>query len=173
VKNLKLFLIVALGMGSMTMVGCSKTSSSSSTPTSTDSVLYSKWVTVVLTYNAADSGYEMNISAPSLTQKVIDQGAILTYVEFQGIVNLPSDFGIFPSFSVGNINLFATYAIAATDNLSFRYVIIPGKTATTNASGSLQTFTADQLKAMSYATITKLFKLSDQGSGVQFISPLK
>ena len=172
-KNLKLCLIVGLAMGSVTLFSCSKSSTSSTPSTSADSVLYSKWVTVVLTFNAADSGYEMNIAAPSLTQKVIDQGAILTYVEFQGVVNLPSDFGIFPSFTVGNINLFANYAIASTNNLTFRYVIIPGKTATTNASGSLQTFTADQLRTMSYTTITKLFKISDQGSGVQFINPLK
>jgi hypothetical protein len=171
VKNLKLFLIIALAMGSVTMFSCSKSSNNSTASTSADSVLYSKWVTVVLTFNSTDSAYEMNIAAPALTQKVIDQGAILTYVEFQGVVNLPSDFGIFPSFTVGNINLFANYAIASTDNLTFRYVIIPGKTATTNASGTLQTYTADQLKGMSYATITKLFKLSDQGSGVQFISP--
>lgn len=174
-KNLKLLLLVTLGMGSMTMISCSKSNNNSSSGSTSDSVLYSKWIAVVLIQDPVttpgDTTYEQNISAPSITQTVIDQGAILTYVEFQGVVNYPSDFSIFPSFSVGNINLFASFAVAATDGLGFRYVIVPGKTVTTNVSGSLQTFTVAQIKAMNYATITKLFSNPAQGSGVQFITP--
>jgi hypothetical protein len=175
VKNLKLLLLLTLGMGSMAMFSCSKSNNSSSSGSTSDSVLYSKWIAVVLLQDPVttpgDTTYEQNISAPAITQAVMDQGAILTYVEFQGVVNYPSDFSIFPSFSVGNINLFAAFGVAATDGLGFRYVIVPGKTATTNVSGSLQTFTVAQIKAMNYATITKLFSDPLQSSGVQFVAP--
>ncbi len=162
-------------MVSLTIVSCSKSNNSSGPTPAADSVLYSKWIAVVLVQDpvttVGDTTYEQNISAPAITQSVMDQGAILTYVEFKGVVNNASDFSIFPSFSIGNINLFARFGVAATDGLGFRYVIVPGKTATTSVSGSLQTFTVGQIKAMNYATIAKLFSSPSQGSGVQFITP--
>ena len=163
-KNLKLLSLLALAGGFVMMTGCSKSSTSSTPVASKDSVFYSAWTPVVLTADPGDSTFEQNISATQLTQSVLDQGAILTYVEFQGVVNLPSDFSIFPSFSLNNINLFAQFPVASTDGLTFRYVIIPGNKLTTSVSGTPQTFTSNQLKGMNYAEVSKILNLPAQGS---------
>ena len=49
--------------------------------------------------------------------------------------------------------------IAATDNVKFRYMIIPGNKAVTGADGSLKIATPAALKGMDYETVTKMFNI--------------
>ena len=159
-RKLKIFFLVALAIGLVSVIGCSKSNNNNSSPASTDSVLYSAWIPVAMKLIPNDTNYQQNIVAKSITQAVLDKASIMTYVEYQGAVNLPSDFGVFPTFTVGNINLFAGYDASG---LSFRYVIIPGKALVTSSSGAVQTYTPAQLKNLDYSTLSKLLNIPASG----------
>jgi hypothetical protein len=107
------------------------------TSSSTDSVMYSPWITLQMVKDANDSNYQQNIAAKSLTQSIIDKGTILTFLQYQGQVNYASDLGVYPTFTVGNINLFT--GLNAT-GLQFRYVLIPGKTAVTDYKSVIKNY---------------------------------
>ncbi|HEY4061991.1 MAG TPA: hypothetical protein VGM30_08830 [Puia sp.] len=129
-RKLKIFFLVAFAIGLVSIggSGCSK-SNNNSTPSSSDSVLYSPWITLKMTPDAGDTTFEQNIAVKSLTQSILDKGTIMCYLQYQGQVNYSSDLGVYPTFTLGNINLFT--GLDAT-GLQFRYVIIPGKTAVTD-----------------------------------------
>jgi hypothetical protein len=128
VRKLKIsFLVAAFLIGVAGIGGCKK--NYYTTSSSADSVMYSPWITLNMTPDQGDTTYEQNVAAKSLTQSVIDKGTVLCYLQYQGQVNFASDLGVYPTFSVGNINLF-TFVDAT--GLQFRYVIIPGKTAVTD-----------------------------------------
>jgi hypothetical protein len=128
VRKLKIFFLVAFVAGLISMAGCSK-SNNNNNSSSTDSVMYSSWITLKMVKDQNDSNYQQNITAKSITQSVLDKGTILCYLQYQGQVNFSSDLGVYPTFSVGNINLFTGQDATG---LQFRYVIIPGKTNVTD-----------------------------------------
>ena len=120
-------LVMAFAIGLVSIGGCKK--NYYTTSSSADSVMYSSWITLKMVKDQGDSNYQQNIAAKSITQSIIDKGTILTYLQYQGQVNYSSDLGVYPTFTVGNINLFT--GLDAT-GLQFRYVVIPGKTAVTD-----------------------------------------
>jgi hypothetical protein len=167
VKNLKLICVLALAISCLMTVSCSKSNNSSSTPT-TDSVLYSAWITLAQTpTDAGDTIYTQTISASGITQAVIDKGLVLTYIQDPntGTIYNSSDgiVGLYPGFAVGKINL-VSYYVTYT-GFKFRYVIIPGKISTSSTSG---TITTQQIKTMSYQEVSNLLKIPATGSSLKF-----
>jgi hypothetical protein len=128
VRKLTIFsLVVAFAIGLVSIGGCKK--NYYTTSSSADSVMYSSWITLKMTKDATDSNYQQNITAKSITQSILDKGTVLTYLQYQGQVNYSSDLGVYPTFTVGNINLFTGQDASG---LQFRYIVIPGKTAVTD-----------------------------------------
>ncbi|HZE83975.1 MAG TPA: hypothetical protein VE035_06670 [Puia sp.] len=141
-KNLNFFFLLAfmaLIMGMVTTTSCSK---SSSTPAAKDSVLYSNWITLKMISQGVDNdvtsptyGYEIfaeEIAAPAITKAVLNKGVVLTYV--QGVVNgdtaivnaeaLLSEFVYAGRIELSSVGI--DYS-----GLKYRYVVIPGRIATT------------------------------------------
>src|SRR6185437_11464816 len=159
-------MLAATVLGLSAMVSCSK-SSNNNNNSGSDSVLYSNWIplALVLQQPTSDSIYEQKVTANALTASVLNKGAVNIYLNYSGSkgtqIALPSDAGIYPTFTTGAIYLDAYGGNGAlmASNLYFdsvRYVIIPGKVSTTSANGSVQTYTPAQLKQMDYSTLTRV-----------------
>jgi len=159
------------------MVSCSKSSNNNggSGSSSSDSVLYSNWIplNMVLVGQASDSNWEQKITASALTASVLNKGLVIVYANETGsggqFVNYASDFGIYPTFGSQAIYLdaygYSGYVLASNQIVdSVRYVIIPGRISTTNASGNLQTYTPSQLRQMDYGTLSKALNIPAHGS---------
>ena len=176
-SKLKCCLLAAMAISYTVIVGCSKSNSNTkpSTPASTDTVYYSNWIPLhlVLTGTPSDSVYEQKITASALTATILTHGLITIFANDAGsggnYQNYISDFGIYPTFTPGFIYLdaYGTYGYDISLNTvvdSIRYVIVPGTVLTTGASGSLHSFTADQLLQMDYGTLIKTLKIPAHGS---------
>ncbi len=130
------------------LAGCSSEDGKDGT-NGTANVIYSDWAPVAFT--GPTSPYVGNISAPTLTQEIIDRGTILVYYKTtlnNNVYSIPASynsFAIYQSYTVGQIRL------TSTDNLStnvlFRYVIIPGGTPAVAARA------ASNLQKMSYQEV--------------------
>lgn len=121
------FLVAAFAIGLVSIGGCKK--NYYTTSSGTDSIMYSNWVTLKMIKDQNDTAYQQNIVAKSITQSILDKGTVLTYLQYQGQVNYASDLGVYPTFTVGNINLFT---LQDASGLQFRYIVIPGKTVVTD-----------------------------------------
>lgn len=141
-------------------------------------MLYSNWIpmNLVLQQPTSDSIYEQKLTATALTASVLNKGAVNIYLNYSGShgtqIALPSDAGIYPTFTTGAIYLDAyggNGALMATNTYfdSVRYVIIPGKVSTTSANGSVQTYTPAQLKQMDYSTLTRVLGIPPSGSSLK------
>ena len=114
-KNLKLFSILFAGI-TIAVIGCSKGSTGPAGPAGPagpDSVMHSAWINLAPTFVTADSAWEQTINAPAITQKIIDNGIILTYLDVGGSGNNQ----IFPTPAVG-FALSETYSVGAIDLFS-------------------------------------------------------
>jgi hypothetical protein len=179
VKNRNLYYALAfLAIGSFMMTSCSKGSTGPAGaagavgPAGPDSVQYSGWITLNmhLVVNSGDSTYQQSITAPSLTSSVLNQDAIIGYVYYPDPVTGDSSYinasNFFQEYyTAGYIDLVSFTGDWSTD--IYRYVIVPTKITVTNASGSLQTYTSDQMKKMDYPTLTKILGIPAKGSSVQ------
>ena len=98
-------------------------------PTGTANVIYSAWAAV--TFTGSGTSWSGLITAPGVTQAIMDKGVVKTYFQFGTAVydgtysNIPTGASIYQYLTVGAINLRATFAA----NYPWRYVIIPGGTA--------------------------------------------
>lgn len=100
--------------------------------TGTANVIYSNWITT--SFSGTPGLYLGNITAPKITQDVLDKADIRVYWSESGrVVSLPyaqviggTTYTIHQRFYVGKIELVASYLLA---NQQFRYVIIPGGVA--------------------------------------------
>lgn len=98
--------------------------------TGTANVSYSDWVNV--TFVGSGTSYIANVTAPKLTQDILDKGDVHIYWKIGSVVYyIPysqtigtTTYTIFQILTVGNIKLTASYAITSTTQI--RYVIIPG-----------------------------------------------
>lgn len=130
-------------------------------PAGPDSVVYSNWISLSFTYNSNDSLYEDTLSAPTITEGILDSGIILTYIEFPDANNVSHiqpvsslNYIISEDYSVGQINIISTQDLT---NLQYRYVTIPGsKTAGNSTNRKVNGYTTQQLKAMSYAQVQQV-----------------
>ena len=179
VKNRNLYYaLVILAIGSFMMTSCSKGSTGPAGaagavgPAGPDSVQYSGWITLStsLVVQSGDSSYQGSVTAKSITASILDQDAIIGYISVadpltgdSSIINASIAFQEF--FTVGYIDIIS-YTGDWTGT-SYRYVIVPTKISVTNASGSLQTYTSDQMKKMDYPTLTKILGIPAKGSTLQ------
>src|SRR5579864_3924798 len=84
-KNFRSLLVAALIL-IIGMISCSKGSTGPAGPAGPagpDSIVYSAWIPLALTYVAADTLFEQTINAPSITKAILDSGVVLSYVNFQ------------------------------------------------------------------------------------------
>lgn len=145
-------------------VGCSKSNNNNSSSTTKDSVLYSAWQSLNMTFgnldSKGDSIYYQNVTASAITQNVLDKGSVLVYVSNGGGSYATStDAGFSVILSVGGFQISTIGAISS--GWSYRYIIIPGNIATTSVSGVIQTYTPNQLKTLSYTTLTSILGISE------------
>ena len=160
VKNLLAVATIVI----MGLVGCSKGDTGPAGPAGPagpDSVMYSSWITLALTYNTTDSLFEQKIPAPSITQGILDSGLVLSYIQYtdqntnevhiQAIASLGSL--IWDDYSVGNVNMFANLDLS---DYLYRYVAIPGSTKVNGTAAKIKGYTPSELKAMSYEQVQKV-----------------
>lgn len=158
-------------------------------PAGTANVIYSSWFNFA-TADWADStmtnlgtAKRANKAAPAVTQAVVDNGVVLSYMALTTtpgvgpyllpftIPNATSPLIVGNVSTVGRIvyyNVFAnaTTGVALNTAYSFRYVVIPGgvaggRSATVGNSG----YTAEQLKAMPYEEVARIFNIPATGEG--------
>lgn len=141
------------------MTGCSKSNNNNNSASTTDTVYYSNWVTLATTFNTADSAYEQNITAAAITQSVLDKAVILSYVQYQNYVFTAADFGIYPAYKIGLINVLSGVGDVTGAGVKFRYMIVPGNKVITGANGSLKVASPADLKNLDYETVTKMFNI--------------
>ena len=173
-KNLKLFTIpVVLAVGVMLFnSSCKKTYNT--TVTSTDSVFYSSWQTLSMSpTDAGDTLFYQDIDAPKITSSIMEHGAVLGYFgyEYQSgdTVMLNASEAVTQYIAVGLIELtsYGDYS----DYYIYRYVVVPGTVSVTSTStnGTVTTtsYSAADLKKMSYKEVTSLLNIPSSGSGVK------
>jgi hypothetical protein len=161
-KNLRLLLVGCFVM-SMGIIGCSKGSAGSTGPAGPagpDSVIHSPWISLSMALETDannDTAYFQTITAPSITEDILDNGLVLSYMEnlfvTDGSIVDVSDYAQFldVTYNLGVITI--TSFIGDLSGVSFRYVVIPGSIAST---GVFKQYTKAQIKAMDYNTVTKL-----------------
>jgi hypothetical protein len=130
-------------------------------PAGPDSVMYSNWITLTLTFNNTDSLYEQTITAPSITQGVLDSGLIVSYIQYtdqntgevhiQSIASLGSL--IWDDYSLGKVNMFANVNLS---NFLYRYVVIHGTTKINGTTDKVKGYTPSELKAMSFEQLQQV-----------------
>ena len=151
------------------LISCSKGSAGPAGPAGAvgpagpDSVTYSSWTPLALTYVPADTLFEETIAAPAITSGILDSGVILSYVNFKetdGTYHVLPTVGLlgnqfFEDFSVGNINI---ASVGDFSTLPYRYVVIPGSLKTGNSTGAVKVkgYTIQELKAMSYEQVQQV-----------------
>jgi hypothetical protein len=161
-KNFRSLLVAAVIL-IVGMISCSKGSTGPAGPAGPagpDSVVYSPWTPLALTYVAKDTLFEQIINAPSITKAILDSGVILSYVNFleqNGTYHLVptaglTGIGIFEDFAVGQINI---ESIKDYSTLPYRYVTIPGSLKTGNSASAqkVKGYTIEELKAMPYEQV--------------------
>ncbi len=158
-------------------------------PAGTANVIYSSWFTIP-TADWVDSTI-VNVgvakraikSAPGITAAVMNQGVILSYFAFTADPNQafyalpftlaganPLIFGHLPN--TGKIVYYlgtmagTVPATTPSTNFSYRYVIIPGGVAGgRNAFVGNTGYTMDQIKAMPYDQVARIFDIPANGEG--------
>ena len=152
--NIFFLAVIVISVGAMT--SCSK--SNSGPAKFTDSVFYSAWAPLAMTFdgmdqNTGDSAWDQAVTSSKVTQSVVNSGVVLTYV-IQYIttggdtVISSADNILNPLLSIHTIDL--TWEGGNINGVPYRYVIIPGNVLTTN------NWTPKQLKSLNYTEVTKL-----------------
>ena len=122
-------------------------------PAGTANVQYSPWTSVA--FSGSGTTYTGNLTAPAITQDVLDKADIRVYWKTGGyVMSLPyaqniagTVYSVHQRFYVGRIDLLASYSLSAQE---MRYVIIPG--GATVRSG---------LNLDDYDAVRKAFNLPD------------
>ena len=101
--------------------------------TGTANVIYSDWTNV--TFAGSGTSYIANVTAPKLTQDILDKGNVniywkigtsVYYIPYVQVIGTTT-YTVFQILTVGNIKLTASYA--GITGTAIRYVIIPGGVA--------------------------------------------
>jgi hypothetical protein len=157
-------------------------------------VVYSAWIltgtgwtaTGAITYGAQ---FLFDKATTSITQAIMDQGLVLGYIK--GEPNTPSigsqvfqlpylvgnGFGFLDQYELvlntpGNIRFLYksdfAWSAAQLAPISFRYIIIPGIVAGGRLmNGAPASYTADQLKKMTYEEVATMFNIPDNGTNIR------
>ena len=170
-KKLKLFAFVIAGFA-FAMVSCSKGTTGpkgdtgAAGPAGPDSVVYSQWIPVSTSFAGLDASndsvFEQIVSAPTITQAILDKGVVLTYVQLSdGSVSEVSDFTTFLDvyYGVGSVTMDSYGIDLSQAGWSVRYVVVAGSVAAGNSI--LKGYTKAQLKAANYSVIAKALGIKD------------
>ncbi len=163
-KNFRSLVAIAVILA-IGVMSCSKGSTGPAGPVGPagpDSVQYSIWSPLALTYVAADTLFEQTIVAPGITNGILDSGIVLSYIQFtdqsnnvhiQSIASLSNV--MFEDYSLGKINFYAYFDLTG---YSYRYALIPGSLKTGNSTGNIKVkgYTIQELKAMSYEQVQQV-----------------
>jgi hypothetical protein len=193
VKNLTFYSFLMLTAFVFMMTACSKGAAGPAGPAGadgadgapgTDSIQYSTWTPLsmspLIDVNS-DTSYTDTLIAASLTTAVLDQGAVIGYLQFLDnnndtiIVNASTL--ISEAYGTGFIELYSGAPMASNSagfdysGYNYRYMVVPASIAVTSTTGSIKTYTRDQLKTMSYSTLTHLFNIPSKGSSLKVSSP--
>jgi hypothetical protein len=173
VKNLKVLLFagVATCLIFILSTGCKKGDKGDTGPAGPDSVQYSAWKTLTMDYegstSAGDSVFGQTITASGITTAILNKGSVIGYMlvddPFTGdssVVN--ASLALQEYFAVGKIDLLS-FGVDYS-GYKYRYVIVPANVSVTSADGTVETVTAEQLKTLSYADLTKKLGITAQGS---------
>jgi hypothetical protein len=165
-------LLVVVSILVLAVVSCSKSGSTGATgpagpagPAGPDSVVYSQWISLSFTFNTTDSAWEDTLSAPSITQTILDSGVILSYVNFQEqdgtyhvipVASLGNFF--FEDFSLQQINIVVPGLENNYTGLPYRYVTIPGSMVAATSAGTkaVKGYSVQELKAMPYTKLQQV-----------------
>jgi hypothetical protein len=198
VKNLKFYSFLMLTAFVFMMTACSKKGDTGPAgPTGpagadgaagasgTDSIQYSTWTPLSMTgwIDANnDTSYTDTLIAAALTSAVLNQGVVVGYFQFLDnnndtiIVNASTL--ISEAYAIGKIELYSGAPQPSTNSsgvdytgYNYRYVVVPGSIAVTSTTGPTKTYTRDQIKTMSYSTLTHLFNIPPKGSHLKLSSP--
>lgn len=157
-------------------------------PTGTANVIYSPWFKFQATDWADTTVPNLNTVkrankfTTAMTQAVVDNGLVMAYIKFDEAGTLVGPFQlplavpvtggqiIFNTLpAVGRV-VYIGYTIPASatgvalnSTFQLRYVIIPGGTAGRGETPTYNGFTAEELKAMPYESVVKMFNLSEEG----------
>ena len=118
-------------------------------------VIYSPWTSV--SFTGGGSSYIGNLTAPKITQEVLDKADIRVYWSESGrVLTLPyaetigtTTYTVHQRFYVGRVELKASYALSSQQ---FRYVIIPGGTPSGRLAG---------IDLTNYAAVKEAFNIPD------------
>ncbi|WP_157491673.1 collagen-like triple helix repeat-containing protein [Maribacter thermophilus] len=143
--------------------------------TGTANVIYSGWITSGFEANILDDSATFDIEAPSLTQEIIDEGAVLVYGRTTGI---DSDVLPLPIYiptthesyyhrleGVGQIQIRVvtddSSLIGSTLFSDYRYILIPGGVEASNGIGGITGKSSTDYSNMSYEEIVAQFNIPE------------
>lgn len=149
------------------------------------------WVPGYIAPNNYNVEMIYNRTAPGVTQSILDQGIVLTYGKnfvIGASTRLPNPIQLpyserFNLQNYGSIlalgKIVFTYdpddgapirPVSQLAGIAYRYVIIPGSVAGGRGVNVVKTFegyTENELKAMTYEQVTKLFNIPAEGSNIR------
>lgn len=177
-RNLKLIALAALTTGILIIMttGCKKGDTGPVGPAGPDSVQYSAWNTLAMTVVGTDTDgnsiYGQTITASSITSTILNKGSVIGYLLVNDPLTANGDSSVVNAslalqefFAIGKIDL-VSYGTDYSGYL-YRYVVIPSKVATSSTSGSIRTYTSDQLKQLDYTTLSTILKIPASGSSLK------
>lgn len=160
-------------------------------PIGTANVIYSAWTAFVnATWSASVVEFGKTVRnypavAPGITQTMLDQGVVLSFIKFAVPANTPYPLpAVINGVNVSGVSssVFIELAVGIlrikhmniTDNLDpgtlssqtqYRYILIPGGIAGGRfTSGPAAGYTVAQVKAMSYAQVSSIFNIPQNGT---------
>jgi hypothetical protein len=177
VRKLKFLLPAFAVIGMFFFVSCKKTTNN--TTEVKDSIYYSAWAPISMTFDNTDSVYYEDFNNSAITASVINSGAVICYYGYPNSAGdtvaldastIAAYLGAQIALSVGQLEITVPYGndltYSASSGYLFRYVIIPGNVLT---GSSLKNLTQQQLSHMSFTDVTKALNNPVQGtsSGTQ------
>jgi hypothetical protein len=175
VRKLKFLMLATASVTALLFtVGCKKTTNN--TTVVKDSIYYSSWAPLVMSFDNTDSVYFQDFDNSKITASVVSSGAVLGYF------GLPNGSGDTSAINAAELNVYfyieqqistGVLDVSAAEDLSYanngflyRYVIIPGNVL---ANSSLKGLTQTQLQHMKFNDVEKaLTNASTQSAGNKF-----
>jgi hypothetical protein len=165
-KNSRLVLILSTVI-ILVMLSCSKKGDVGPVgPPGPDSVSTSAWISLTMadTTIASTTYYFEEIAASGITQRILDSGLVLSYLQYidptLGTQIFNASEAVNVTYGVGNVEV-----VSSTDYtgvFDFRYVVVPGTLTIGNSiiSGPAKGLTKSELENMNFSDVQKLLKNS-------------
>jgi hypothetical protein len=173
VRKLKFLLLTAVSFTLIfSMISCKKTTNN--TTVVKDSIYYSPWAPLTMTFDATDSVYYQVFTNSQITASVVSSGAVLTYYGFpastgdtvvldQATMALYE--GVQLTFAKDSLEIETPYpndlTYSATAGYLFRYVIVPANVLSSSAYKNLS---REQLNHLSFTDVSNALNVSVSGN---------